>query len=338
MASLDPILKPIYKEQLQTYQAGGLRVESLRRHAHWWETKAKTNQTEVTLFDEYQSLHDFQNDIAAFLIKPLCCSFLFWYHCRRFFYELILMAAHLVTLNPTEAARHFKQCLISLMSILYFFVQFYTEILVQILSLAMRLTLTLGHGIFMLTAGLFNTMLGRTTQPVYTVLAKPSVARPASQGLFASLKTEQQSRYLAAGIRQEVMLRMRWWDYQANTIGKPVTILDEFQSIRDVQNDVAALVIKPVTCWFLSSYHFLRCGYELAFGFIHLLTLNSEESFHHFEQAITSFVGIFYYAIQSLTELLGQALSLAMRTTITIGHGAVTAAQEANTYMPKMNI
>lgn len=94
-----------------------------------------------------------------------------------------------------------------------------------------------------------------------------------------------------------------------------------FQSFSDLQNDLKALIIKPLACVFLSRYHELKCLYELALSAIHLLTLSPELACDHFASCVESFFKSVVYDLLSTWEILQQSVSLAMRMMMTVGHG-----------------
>ena len=147
--------------------------------------------------------------------------------------------------------------------------------------------------------------------------------------MFQTIERERRARYAAAGLiplirrpRQDLFLGdfQRRWAPNGN-----VTFLTPFQSGEDLRNDVQALFIKPLTCYFLSWYHSGAWLYELGLTLIHLVTLDFDNAGDHAFKCLTSIVSIFVYDFLFYAELISNALSLTMRTLMTIGSGVYQA-------------
>ena len=147
--------------------------------------------------------------------------------------------------------------------------------------------------------------------------------------MFQIIEQERRARYLAAGLipfiqrpQPEPFLAdfQNRWAPDGN-----VTFLTPFQSGVDLRNDIQALLIKPLTCYFLSWYHSGAWLYELALTLIHLVTLDFDNAGDHAFKCLTSVVSIFVYEFLFYAELISNALSLIMRTLMTIGTGLYNA-------------
>ena len=138
---------------------------------------------------------------------------------------------------------------------------------------------------------------------------------------FVRLNQEKRGAYALAGIYQQNVPHPR----QRQPV-RPVTCFDHFQSFSDLQNDVKALIIKPLACVFLSRYHELKCLYELALSAIHLLTLSPELACDHFASCVESFFKSVVYDLLSTWEILEQSVSLGMRMMMSVGHGLAVLA------------
>lgn len=146
--------------------------------------------------------------------------------------------------------------------------------------------------------------------------------------MFEIIVEERRRRYREAGlipvIERPAATFMadfqQWWDPDHN-----VTFLTPFQSGVDFRNDIQAFFIKPLTCYFLSWYHSGAWLYELALTLIHLVTLDFNNAGIHAVNCVTSVVSIFAYEILFYVEIISNALSLIMRTLMTIGSGLYQA-------------
>ncbi len=134
---------------------------------------------------------------------------------------------------------------------------------------------------------------------------------------------EQFEAYERAGIVQIEINdpHNRWWLFKGLNSTNVVTCLDEFQSLTDLQQDIAGLLIKPLTCYYLSWYHSGNCLYQLALAAVHLLTLNPNMALEYFKEACRSFIGIFYFYSVVYVELVIQLLSLTSRSLVTASCG-----------------
>lgn len=102
---------------------------------------------------------------------------------------------------------------------------------------------------------------------------------------------------------------------------RDVAIIDPFLSFSDFQNDVKALFIKPLACFFLCRYQFQKCIYELILAAIHLLTFSPSLAWNHTTNGFESGAKTIIYALCIIGEVLLQTLSLIIRTFISIGSG-----------------
>jgi hypothetical protein len=141
---------------------------------------------------------------------------------------------------------------------------------------------------------------------------------------FAEIAAERRQRYNEAGLIPRIQREPNGFLEDFKQRWAPdgnVTFLDPFQSGEDFRNDLQAILIKPLTCYFLSWYHRGRWLYELALAVVHLVTFDLEESGKHLYRCVTSVISIFVYAFLAIVELISQVLSFAMRCLMTIGHG-----------------
>ena len=143
--------------------------------------------------------------------------------------------------------------------------------------------------------------------------------------LFENIRKEQQAAYTEAGIGNPIPRPANAY-FSNFRYHNGVTFLDPFQSQKDFQGDLQAIFIKPMTCYLLSWYHAGRAFYELGLTLVHLLTFSRETGIHS-EKMIDSFVKSCVYDLMYYAELYSQALSFAMRCSISVGTGVYNIAE-----------